>query len=337
MISIVLATYNGEKYLREQLESIYNQTYQNFELIVSDDCSTDSTIDILNEYRKKYGLKYIQNNKNLGFVKNFEKAIEHSTGDFIALCDQDDVWKANKLEYLLNKIGTSDLIFSDAELIDKNGRIFFNSFKEYISVNHHKENQFARLLYGNYIYGALCLFKSTLKKKILPFPEGLPYHDIWIILFAAKWNRVKFENTALMQYRLHRNNHTGIKKNSSFKDKLEYHCQTEDTVFKKKHLVYIKIIRLAKLKFIEEKNIKELEKAEKYHQIILNKNRSIAFKLYKIFFLLKFALKNKYIFNPNLSYFRYLYISLEHFFVSNSVTKYIYKMCSFFREKHRKY
>jgi glycosyltransferase involved in cell wall biosynthesis len=92
MISLAMPTYNGERFLREQLDSIYNQTIVPDEVIVVDDCSTDGTISILEEYKKKYGLKYWVNEKNLGYNKNFEKAISLCTGDYIALSDQDDVW-----------------------------------------------------------------------------------------------------------------------------------------------------------------------------------------------------------------------------------------------------
>ena len=92
LISIAIATYNGEKYLEEQLDSIYAQTYKNIEVIVTDDCSSDKTVEILKKYYKSHGLKYVINETNLGFVKNFEKAISLCRGDYIALSDQDDIW-----------------------------------------------------------------------------------------------------------------------------------------------------------------------------------------------------------------------------------------------------
>src|SRR5574344_2136916 len=98
MISLALPTYNGEKYLREQLDSIFNQTMVPEEIVVVDDRSTDSTIQILEEYKQKYGLKYYINEQNLGYNKNFEKAITLCQGDYIALCDQDDVWLPEKIE-----------------------------------------------------------------------------------------------------------------------------------------------------------------------------------------------------------------------------------------------
>ena len=101
MISIALASYNGSKYIREQLDSILEQTYQDFELIICDDCSTDNTWQILQEYAQKDSrIKVFENERNLGFKKNFEKAISLCNGKYIALSDQDDIWIDNHLEVL---------------------------------------------------------------------------------------------------------------------------------------------------------------------------------------------------------------------------------------------
>lgn len=118
MISIAMATYNGEKYLREQLDSILAQTVQDFELVVCDDCSTDSTVRILEEYVEKDArIKIFCNEQNLGFVKNFEKAISLCQGECIALSDQDDVWLPEHLQVLLENIGEKDLCGTDASQI----------------------------------------------------------------------------------------------------------------------------------------------------------------------------------------------------------------------------
>ena len=97
-ISIAMTTFNGERYLREQLDSLYFQTLLPDEIVVVDDCSVDNTKEILEEYHKKKGLIYYINESNVGVNKNFEKAISLCSGDYIALCDQDDVWFKNKIE-----------------------------------------------------------------------------------------------------------------------------------------------------------------------------------------------------------------------------------------------
>src|SRR5690554_1467232 len=110
MISIALASYNGEKYIKEQLDSILNQTIQDFEIVVCDDASTDNTWEILQQYEAKdKRFKIFRNEQNLGFKKNFEKAISHCKGEYIALSDQDDIWIENHLELLFNHIQENDL------------------------------------------------------------------------------------------------------------------------------------------------------------------------------------------------------------------------------------
>jgi len=332
MISVAIATYNGAKFLREQLDSIYNQTYKNIEVIACDDCSTDKTVEILDEYKNKHGLKYFVNKKNLGFVKNFEKAITLCTGDYIALCDQDDIWKEEKLEYLLARIGKNDLIYSDAELINENGEVFSDSFMRYTSLQYTREDQFERLLYGNFAQGASMLFRSSLKDEFLPFPEGIPYHDWWIALVASAYDGIKCEETSLIQYRIHDKNDTGAVNFSNYRirEKLKYYCQNEE----KMNEIWInrkEIIQSAKLKFkVEKKEI--ILKAEKYNSISSKRENSILFLIFRFLFLSIFFIKNKYIFKPKLSYIAYISNSFRDFLLSNRFTKYIYQTS---RNKHK--
>ena len=123
MISIAMATYNGEKFIREQLDSILAQTITDWELIVCDDVSIDATITILEEYAKKDGRIQIHKNKvNLGFKRNFEKAISLCSGDYIALYDQDDIWYPNHLEILYNQIGDHSLSIGNSDIVNVNNQ-----------------------------------------------------------------------------------------------------------------------------------------------------------------------------------------------------------------------
>ena len=122
LISIALATYNGGRFLREQLDSIYAQTWRPIDVVACDDRSSDDTVAILEEYRQRHGLRYEVNERNLGFVRNFEKVMALCRGEFIALADQDDVWLPEKLERLMAGIGDASLVYSDAFLIDDEGR-----------------------------------------------------------------------------------------------------------------------------------------------------------------------------------------------------------------------
>ena len=118
-VSVVLCTYNGEKYIREQLDSILNQTYPIYEIIISDDCSTDSTISIVKEYAiLNENIKVFCNKSNLGVANNFQKGLFKATGDYIAISDQDDIWMDNKVELLVSSIENDYLIVADSYLCD---------------------------------------------------------------------------------------------------------------------------------------------------------------------------------------------------------------------------
>src|SRR5690242_17090387 len=121
LISIVLCTYNGERFLKEQLDSLLWQTYSNFEIIASDDASQDGTIQILKQYAEDKRITVVLQEKNLGPVKNFEYAVTLAKVEYIAFSDQDDVWLPSKLEKLVASIKESYLDFSDSFLIDEQG------------------------------------------------------------------------------------------------------------------------------------------------------------------------------------------------------------------------
>jgi glycosyltransferase involved in cell wall biosynthesis len=221
LISIAMATYNGEKFLREQLDSILAQTYTNLEIIICDDNSTDSTYEILHEYALLDSrIKLFKNETNLGVVKNFERVLSLSTGEFIALADQDDIWLPEKTEILLNKIENYDLVCSSFVLIDKDGKeipkkksfikdIVKSLFKK--EIKHTVETIF----YTNFVTGCTTLVRKSLLIKALPIPDGECYHDWWIATVALKQNGIKYLfDHQLILYRQHAKNHTGIKNRS---------------------------------------------------------------------------------------------------------------------------
>jgi glycosyltransferase involved in cell wall biosynthesis len=219
IVSVALATYNGEKYLRQQLDSIYYQTIFPYEVVVYDDCSSDETINILEEYKISKGLKYWINDENLGFYRNFERAIMNCSGDFIALSDQDDIWMPNKLERLINEIGNHSLICSDAKLINANDIVFQNSYFQHQNLYPYYCNQFLNLLINNYVTGCTTLFKKELLNSALPMPN-IRYHDQWLGLVAAKSAGVFFLAEKLILYRQHSLNDTGAHKFITLKAKI---------------------------------------------------------------------------------------------------------------------
>ena len=122
LVSVVIATYNGQQFLASQIESIINQTYTNIEVIVLDDKSIDNTVLIVEKYAAQYpNIRLVINEENLGYIKNFEKGFLLVKGDVIAPCDQDDIWYSNKIEVLLQHMGNHEIVYCNSELIDVNG------------------------------------------------------------------------------------------------------------------------------------------------------------------------------------------------------------------------
>jgi len=202
LVSVALCTYNGEKHIAEQIDSIISQTYPNIEIVICDDQSNDSTIEILNQYALKFPFISIhQNNKNLGFVKNFEQAISKCSGDYIALSDQDDIWMAEKLNTLIANIADSDLIYHDSNFIDDFGKLIPDRkmSDHYRSYDGQSNLPF---LTSNCVAGHAMLFKRCLISTILPFnPEF--YHDWWITFVAITIGKIKAIPNVLVNYRQH--------------------------------------------------------------------------------------------------------------------------------------
>lgn len=216
MLSIAMTTYNGEKYLREQLDSILNQTYSDFELIICDDCSKDNTRQILSEYAAKDSrIKIFFNEENLGFKKNFEKAISLCSGEYIALSDQDDIWLENHLDVLVNNIGNCDIACGDAELIDSNGKKLNLKLSDTDGLQFipDDDNVLYRILcHSGCFQGASMLIKKTLLTKALPIPEDVFFHDAWFSACACCNNKINYTYETITQYRQHTTQITSHKK-----------------------------------------------------------------------------------------------------------------------------
>ena len=215
MISIAMATYNGEKYLREQLDSLLLQTITDFELIIGDDCSTDSTIDILAEYAAKDPrIHYSVNPVNVGFKKNFEQVIERCQGDYIALCDQDDIWYPNHLQLLLDHIGNHAMCCGNSELVDQDNQPLHRNMSDsddihFIPDESHKWS-LRVLLHSNPFQGASMLLRRDFAKRCIPIPDCMSYHDVWITGCASmdKNGLYYFLTPPITRYRQHTNNVT---------------------------------------------------------------------------------------------------------------------------------
>lgn len=207
LVSIVVATYNGEKYLEQQLESLIHQTYPNLEIVVTDDRSTDGTPAILQSYAERYPhFRYVINDTNLGFIKNFEKACTLAKGEYISLCDQDDVWDLDKTSLLINAIGSHMLVFCDSLFVDENLRSLgrrHSDVKQFRS--------FDNCLYfaqDDCVCGHATVFRRELLEHALPFPPKTP-HDQWLPFVATFHGTLLCYDKALVQWRQHSKNVTG--------------------------------------------------------------------------------------------------------------------------------
>lgn len=211
-ISIALATYNGEKYLKQQLDSLLNQSIRFDELVVCDDKSNDSTIQILNEYAANdERIKIFFNDKNIGFKANFEKALRLTSGDYIALCDQDDIWCATHLEDLYNSIGNNDLICGDAQIINAEGQLQDAklSYLTHYKMGDIEHSFFFTLLYSSPFLGMSMMCNRRFLETALPIPDSVKFHDLWFASLALSLKSMTYTDKIVTNYRFHANQVTG--------------------------------------------------------------------------------------------------------------------------------
>lgn len=206
MISVVLAAYKGEKYICAQIGSILGQLGENDELIVSDDFPKGKTKDaVFERFGDDSRIVYLEG-PSKGVIENFEFAISRARGEYIFLCDQDDVWLDGKVQTVVKKLENgADLVLHNALIVDgklhKTGETAFE-------INRTKKG-FIRNIIKNSYQGCCMAFRSELKKYILPFPKKIPMHDQWIGLIAEKHGNVVFIDEPLILYRRHGGNVTG--------------------------------------------------------------------------------------------------------------------------------
>jgi len=209
LVSIALATYNGERFLKEQLDSILNQTYQNTEIIITDDASTDGTKNILKEYATKDNrIKVLFNDSNLGLLRNFEKVVKLTQGSIIAFSDQDDVWALDKIEKLLANMGDAMLVYCNSEYIDADGKSMKQKLSDYRKPFNGRNLFIMDEDSGIWITGHALLFRRELLDIAFPFTPYI-YHDAWIAYIAMIKGTVKFIPDVLVYYRQHGNNAVG--------------------------------------------------------------------------------------------------------------------------------
>ncbi|MBB6454510.1 glycosyltransferase involved in cell wall biosynthesis [Salirhabdus euzebyi] len=214
MISVCMATYNGEKFVIQQLESVLKQLNDTDEIIVVDDGSKDRTVELI---KRNFGerVKVNLNENNLGVIKSFEKAIKMAKGEYIFLCDQDDVWEEVKVSKILEAFKNENamLVTHDALVVDASFEVIHPSWNEY-NGNKVKQNIIGNLL-KNAFTGCMMAFRKELVPYIVPFPQSIEMHDQWIALVCKiEKKKIVHLSEPLMKYVRHGNNVTGMKKRS---------------------------------------------------------------------------------------------------------------------------
>lgn len=213
-ISVALASFNGEKYIKEQLESILVQLNENDEVIISDDGSTDNTLSIIKNFNDNR-IKIIEGPK-MGVKQNFANAINHSNGKYIFLSDQDDIWEPSKVEKVLNTFDKTDcscVIHDNIVFESGTNNILYNSF---FKLRNSKKGIIRNIIRNSYI-GCCMAIREDMKKYILPIPNNIEMHDQWIGIQCEKHGEVVFINDKLIRYRRHSNNVSELKHHSLFK------------------------------------------------------------------------------------------------------------------------
>jgi len=221
LISVVMATFNGEMFLQKQLLSLNRLTYKNVEIIISDDGSTDDTLKIISEFNFKHPVKLLHNPGPRGVAYNFSYGLQHAQGEFIALCNQDDIWMENKLETLLEYIEDYDIIHAKCSVIDEEDKPHpADHMHEAYEIDKSKLIHFTDYFTTNNItanpllVASTSLIRRSFLENILPLPTDLLSLDWWIALEAIKnGNGIAYIHKPVVYYRQHKKNATKVFEN----------------------------------------------------------------------------------------------------------------------------
>lgn len=266
---VLIACYNGERFLSAQLDSLLNQSFQDFKILARDDCSNDRTKVILEEYalRCPDKIAIIPSNARLGVIGNFNALLEKANSDIIFFCDQDDVWEHDKLEKTMKKfqgnLKTPLLIHTDLQIVDEKENKLHPSFWEHSHLDPDEGNHFNRILVQNHVTGCTMAINKPLRDLAYPIPKEALMHDWWITLVASACGKIEAIESQTIRYRQHANNTLGARR-IGWKDGLYKLFQflknpelnTEDAKLREKQAIALykrfqKIIPSAKLKTLE--------------------------------------------------------------------------------------
>ncbi|MCY7421578.1 MAG: glycosyltransferase [Chitinophagaceae bacterium] len=219
LVSVVMCTYNGSRFINEQVQSILDQEYQNFELIIVDDCSTDNTPELLLIWQNKdQRITVHQNENNLGYNKNFEKAIQLGRGDLIALADQDDIWLPQRISKTVAQFKLPGVVLAHSKSVRLEG----TQLKYHLAKLHYhfSGSDTRKLFFFNQVMGHDMTFSKELVKHIVPIPKGMSY-DWWIAVIATCYGNIAAVDEYLVHHRIHSTNNFFSKGSTSKKKELD--------------------------------------------------------------------------------------------------------------------
>lgn len=300
-VDILLTTYNTKiEYLKKQIDSILNQTYKNFTLIISDDCSPNEKVrEVLQEYEEKdKRIKLYFQEKNLGYTKNFEFVLTKSTANYIAFSDHDDIWYSNKIEDSIKTLKEKnvDLVYCDAKQIDENGQVLHESYLRYKNLPIINERYQKNILpFSRHIaIGCSQLFTKEVKDIMLPFTPHTMAHVWNSVYIASKLKGIYCIDKPLFEYRLHANNAFGGR---NFKQNMQIWKKENGNTYKS----YLKY----RHKVITETYLAGVLMCKEYCDKINHEDKkNIEKDIIKYF---EKSQKSKIIYLPIHKYFRYLY------------------------------
>lgn len=222
-VAILLSTYNGEKFLEEQIDSILLQSYKNWSLYIRDDGSSDNTINIINTYTKNNtNIHFINDTKRKGACMSFMWLLNEINSDYYMFCDQDDVWLPNKIEISINTIIAAEkksdipiILHTDLIIVDKEKRIISNSFWKYTKLKQNYLSQFNYLGVCNGVTGCTMMLNNKAKQIAFPISSKAPMHDYWIALKVSQSGKIIYLDTPTILYRQHGKNEVGAKSTDS--------------------------------------------------------------------------------------------------------------------------
>jgi len=226
-VDILLATFNGENYLRELMDSLANQSYSNIRIIVCDDCSNDKTLSILKELQRNFPvpIELHPNRNNIGIIRTFSKLMELSRARYVMFCDQDDIWKTDKVEKTLLAMQAAEeqeavnkpvLVHTDLEVVNEAIKQINSSYWSFTRICPQKTTQLNRLMVQNVVTGCTVMMNRALVDACGPIPHGAIMHDWWVALVASALGKVVVLPETTIYYRQHASNCLGARKFFSF-------------------------------------------------------------------------------------------------------------------------